>query len=340
MEIFILATFCNVNERKIKMKKVAFITLGCKVNQYETNAMRQQFIKKGYQIVEPTNQADIYIVNTCTVTNMSDRKSRQMLRRVKVLNANAVVVACGCYVQVAKEEIDKIEEIDLVIGNNEKKEIVEIIENYIENNKKCNEIQDVMNQKEYIELGKITDTEKTRAVIKVQDGCDRFCSYCIIPYARGRVRSRKPENVIAEIKQIAQNGIKEVVITGIHIASYGKDFKEEYRLIDLLEEINQIEGIQRIRLGSIEPLLLTEEFIDRLSKLEKICHHFHLSLQSGCDETLKRMNRRYTIQEFQEIVARLRKVYEDVILTTDIIVGFPRRESRGIRKHLSIFTRN
>lgn len=312
------------------MKKVAFITLGCKVNQYETNAMRQQFMKKGYEIVEPTNQADIYIVNTCTVTNMSDRKSRQMLRRVKELNSEAIVVACGCYVQVAKEEVEKIKEIDLAIGNSEKKEIVDIIEKYVQKNRRYTQVQDVMHQKEYIELGKITDTEKTRAVIKVQDGCDRFCSYCIIPYARGRVRSRKPENVIAEIEKIAQKGIQEVVITGIHIASYGKDFKEEYRLIDLLEEINQIKGIQRIRLGSMEPLLITEEFLDRLSKLEKMCHHFHLSLQSGCDKTLKRMNRRYTIQEFQEMVARLRKVYEDVILTTDIIVGFPRRESRGI----------
>ena len=312
------------------MKKVAFITLGCKVNQYETNAMRQQFMKKGYEILEPTNQADIYIVNTCTVTNMSDRKSRQMLRRVKELNSEAIVVACGCYVQVAKEEVEKIKEIDLVLGNNEKKEIVDIIEKYVQKNRKYTQVQDVMHQKEYIELGKITDTEKTRAVIKVQDGCDRFCSYCIIPYARGRVRSRKPENVIAEIEKIAQKGIQEVVITGIHIASYGKDFKEEYRLIDLLEEINQIKGIQRVRLGSMEPLLITEEFLDRLSKLEKMCHHFHLSLQSGCDETLKRMNRRYTIQEFQEMVARLRKVYEDVILTTDIIVGFPRRESRRI----------
>ncbi len=314
------------------MKKVAFITLGCKVNQYETNAMMQQFIKKGYEIVEPTNQADIYIVNTCTVTNMSDRKSRQMLRRVKELNANAVVVACGCYVQVAKEEMEKIQEVDFVLGNNEKKEIVEIIEAYAEKNKKYHKIEDVMHQKEYIELGKITDTEKTRAVIKVQDGCDRFCSYCIIPYARGRVRSRKPENVIEEIEKIAQNGIQEVVITGIHVASYGKDFKEEYRLIDLLEEINQIKGIQRIRLGSIEPLLITKEFTDRLSKLEKICHHFHLSLQSGCDETLKRMNRRYTIQEFQEMVARLRKVYEDVILTTDIIVGFPGESQEEFEK--------
>ena len=314
------------------MKKVAFITLGCKVNQYETNSMIQKFIQKGYEIVEATEKADIYIVNTCTVTNMSDRKSRQMLRRVKEQNHKAIVVACGCYVQVAKEEVEKIEEIDLVLGNNEKKEIVEMIEKYEKENEKQSKIEDVMQQKEYVELGKITYTEKTRAVIKVQDGCDRFCSYCIIPYARGRVRSREPEKVITEIKKIAQQGIKEVVITGIHIASYGKDFKKDYKLIDLLEEINQVNGIQRIRLGSIEPLLITEEFVERLSKLEKICHHFHLSLQSGCDATLKRMNRRYSIQEFQEIVERLRSVYQDAILTTDIIVGFPQESEEEFKE--------
>lgn len=314
------------------MKTVAFITLGCKVNQYETNAMIQQFLQKDYEVVEATEKADIYVVNTCTVTNMSDRKSRQMLRRVKELNHEAIVVACGCYVQVAKKEIEGIEEIDLVLGNNEKKEIVEIVEKYKEDNKKYMEMEDVMYQKEYVELGEITYTEKTRAVIKVQDGCDRFCSYCIIPYARGRVRSRKPEKVLAEIKKIAEEGIKEVVITGIHIASYGKDFDNCYGLIDLLEEINLVEGIQRIRLGSIEPLLITEEFVERLSKLEKICHHFHLSLQSGCDETLKRMNRRYTTQEFQEIVNRLRKAYQDVILTTDIIVGFPQESQEEFEK--------
>lgn len=317
------------------MPKVAFITLGCKVNQYETNSMIQKFLQKKYEIVEANQKADIYVVNTCTVTNMSDRKSRQMLRRVKEQNHKAIVVACGCYVQVATEEAQNIEEIDIVLGNNEKKDIVEIVEKYIEEeqikeNSKHKKIEDIMYQKEYVELGETIYTEKTRAVIKVQDGCDRFCSYCIIPYARGRVRSRKPENVLEEIKKIAEKGIKEVVITGIHVASYGKDFKEEYQLIDLLEEINQIEGIQRIRLGSIEPLLITEEFIQRLVKLEKICHHFHLSLQSGCNETLERMNRRYTIEQFKEIVERLRNAYEDVILTTDIIVGFPRRESRRI----------
>ena len=320
------------------MKTVAFITLGCKVNQYETNAMTQQFIEKGYKVVDHTKEADIYIVNTCTVTNMSDRKSRQMLRRVKELNKKAIVVACGCYAQVAKEELEKIEEINLVLGNNEKKEIVEHIEKYIKskNTEKQTipevQTEDVMNQKEFVEFGDITFTEKTRAVIKIQDGCDRFCSYCIIPYARGRVRSRKPEHILSEIQKIAKEGIKEVVITGIHIASYGKDFKQEYRLIDLLEEMNGIEGIERIRLGSIEPLLITEEFVSRLEKLSKICHQFHLSLQSGCDETLKRMNRRYTTEEFKDITKLLRKTFEDAILTTDIIVGFPGESEEEFEK--------
>ena len=320
------------------MRRVAFITLGCKVNQYETNAMAQKFIEKGYEVVEHTEVADIYVINTCTVTNMSDRKSRQMLRRVKELNKEAIIVACGCYVQVAKAEVEKIEEVDLILGNNEKKNIVELVEKFqnekIEKEKKSEleEVEDVMHEKEFVEFGDVIYTEKTRAVIKVQDGCDRFCSYCIIPYARGRVRSRKPENVISEIEKISKKGIKEVVITGIHIASYGKDFKEEYRLIDLLEEINKIEGIERIELGSIEPLLITEEFVRRLKKLEKICHHFHLSLQSGCNETLKRMNRRYSIEEFKNIVELLKKNYEDVNLTTDIIVGFPGETEEEFQK--------
>ena len=305
------------------MKKVAFITLGCKVNQYETNAMAQQFIEKGYKIVEHTEKADIYIVNTCTVTNMSDRKSRQMLRREKELNKDAIIVACGCYAQTAKEELEQMEEIDLVLGNNEKKDIVKYVEKYIESKLPETKTEDVMQQKEFIEFGDVIFTEKTRAVIKIQDGCDRFCSYCIIPYARGRVRSRKPEHVISEITEIAKNGIKEVVITGIHIASYGKDFNNGYKLIDLLEEINTIKGIERIRLGSIEPLIITEEFVERLKKLEKVCHQFHLSLQSGCDETLKRMNRRYTTEQFKEIAHLLRKNFSDAVLTTDIIVGFP-----------------
>ncbi len=307
------------------MKEVAFITLGCKVNQYETNAMTQKFMEKGYKVVEYTKKADIYIINTCTVTNMSDRKSRQMLRRAKDLNPHAIIVACGCYVQVAKKELKAIKDIDLILGNNEKKEIVKYIEKYINSRQKekIQKTEDVMQTREFIDFGNVIYNEKTRAVIKVQDGCDRFCSYCIIPYARGRVRSRKPENVISEVKNIAKKGIKEVIITGIHIASYGKDFKKKFELIDLLEEINKIEGIERIRLGSIEPLLITKEFISRLVKLKKVCHHFHLSLQSGCDETLKRMNRRYTIKQFKKIVELIREHYEDVILTTDIIVGFP-----------------
>ena len=303
-------------------KKVAFYTLGCKVNQYETNGMIQEFLKKGYQIEEFNKTADIYIINTCTVTNMSDRKSRQMLRQAKKNNPNSFVVACGCYVQVAKEEVEKIPEIDFVIGTNEKNRIVELIEEKLNDNINP-DIDDVMGLQEYSDFGNVTYTEKTRAVIKVQDGCDRFCSYCIIPYARGRVRSRLPQNIIEEVEKIASNGIKEVVITGIHIASYGKDFKNGYGLIDLLEEINKIEKIKRIRLGSIEPLLITEEFIERIKKLEKVCHHFHLSLQSGCTKTLKRMNRRYTAEEFEVITIRLRNIYDDVMLTTDVIVGFP-----------------
>lgn len=306
---------------------VKFITLGCKVNQYETNAMAQKFLEKGYKVIEEYEQngekPDICIINTCTVTNMSDRKSRQMLRREKENNKNVIVVAVGCYAQVAKNELNKIPEIDLVLGNNEKVDIVKYVEDYINENENNIEIEDVMQSRLFSDFGDITFTEKTRAVVKIQDGCDRFCSYCIIPYARGRVRSRKPESIISEITKIAEKDIKEVVITGIHIASYGKDFKEEYKLIDLLEEINKIDGIERIRLGSIEPLLITEEFVQRLTKLEKICEHFHLSLQSGCDETLKRMNRRYTIEQFTEIVERLRVAYSNVNLTTDIIVGFP-----------------
>lgn len=306
----------------VDTKKVAFCTLGCKVNQYETNGMMQKFIEAKYEIVEFNEFADIYIVNTCTVTNMADKKSRQMLRRVKEINRNSIVVAVGCYAQVAKNELEKIDEIDLVLGNNEKIDIVQNVEKYIEKKQKSN-IQDVMYQNEFVDFGSVTYTEKTRAVIKVQDGCDRFCSYCIIPYARGRVRSRIPESILEEITEISKNGIKEVVITGIHVASYGKDFKNEYRLIDLLEDINKINGIKRIRLGSLEPTLITEEFISRLTKLEKICDHFHLSLQSGCDETLKRMNRKYTTNEFKKCTELLKNAYPNVSLTTDIIVGFP-----------------
>lgn len=284
--------------------------------------MMQEFMKNNYKIVEFDEVADVYIVNTCTVTNIADKKSRQMLRKVKDMNPNSILIAVGCYAQVAKQELEKIPEIDLILGVNEKKDIFKYIKEWKEGDTEAF-ISDVIHQTEFVDFGSVTYTEKTRAVIKVQDGCDRYCSYCIIPYARGRVRSRKPESVLKEIKSIADKKIKEVVITGIHIASYGKDFKEEYKLIDLLEEINQIDGIERIRLGSIEPTLITEEFVGRLSKLNKICDHFHLSLQSGCDETLKRMNRRYTTQEFEKVTRLLREAYPNAALTTDIIVGFP-----------------
>ena len=331
--------------------KVHFISLGCKTNKYETNAMEQSFIKKGYEIVDE-EKADIYIINTCSVTNIAERKSRQMLRKAKSMNPDAIIVASGCYAQVAKDEISKIKEVDLILGINEKNNIVEIIENYIKNKSEDKEIvTDVMHQKNYEDFGVVTYTEANRAVVKIQDGCDRFCTYCIIPYARGRVRSRNPESIIKEIEEIAEKGIKEVVLTGIHIASYGKDFDETkvdeyrkiygytekyekfnpkddlatggFRLIELLEQLNKIEKIERIRLGSIEPKLITEEFIERLSKLEKICNHFHLSLQSGCNDTLKRMNRRYSTEEFEKSLELIRNKFEDVMITTDIIVGFP-----------------
>lgn len=315
-------------------KTVSFYTLGCKVNQYETNAMEQQFIKNNYEIVENTQKADIYVINTCTVTNMAERKSRQMLRRVKEINPSAVLVVCGCYAQVAKNELEQIQEINIILGINEKNEIVQIVEKYMEEMSEQDkrsqeaEIDDVSKQKEFLDFGDVTYTEKNRAVVKVQDGCNMFCSYCIIPYARGRIRSRKIESVVSEIEKIAKEGIKEVVITGIHVASYGKDFDNEntskkIRLIDLLEAINKIDGIDRIRLSSLEPTIVDEEFATRLSKLDKICDHFHLSLQSGCDETLKRMNRKYTTQIYRDAVATLRKYYPEASFTTDVIVGFP-----------------
>lgn len=304
-------------------KKVAFLTLGCKVNQYETNAMIQKFIENDYEITKFDEKADVYIVNTCTVTNVADRKSRQMLRRAKEINPNSVLVACGCYAQVGKDALAQIPEIDLILGVNEKTKMLEYIQYYFESGERELSISDVMQQKEFLDFGTITYTDKTRAVIKVQDGCDRFCSYCIIPYARGRIRSRKIDSVVEEINKIAQKGIKEVIITGIHVASFGRDFKDGTQLIDLLEAINKVDGIERIRLSSIEPTLMNKDFVDRMSKLEKVCDHFHLSLQSGCDETLKRMNRRYTTQEFYEGTMLLKNAYPNVALTTDVIVGFP-----------------
>lgn len=310
-------------------KKVAFYTLGCKVNQYETNAMEQQFKNCGYDIVKNTEIADIYVINTCTVTNVAERKSRQMLRRVKEINENSILIVCGCYAQVAEKELEQIPEIDIILGINEKNKIVEIVEKYIKSKdaETLEQVSDVASQKEFLDFGDVTYTEKNRAVVKVQDGCNMFCTYCLIPYARGRIRSRKIESVVSEITQIAKTGIKEVVITGIHVESYGKDFDDisdkKIRLIDLLEAINKIDGIERIRLSSLEPNVIDEEFIQRLFKLNKICDHFHLSLQSGCDSTLKRMNRKYTTQTYKKAVQLLRENYPEVKLTTDVIVGFP-----------------
>lgn len=303
--------------------KVAFYTLGCKVNQYETNGMIQAFLEKGYEIVDFTEKSDIYIINTCTVTSISDKKSRQMIRRTKQLNPEAIVVAVGCYAQVAKDKLEEIKDIDLILGISEKTEIIKYVEEEIKERNPKTYISDVMHQKQFVDFGSVNYTDKNRVAIKVQDGCNQFCTYCIIPYARGRIRSRKIENVKKEVEDLAQKGIKEIVITGIHVASYGKDLEENIGLIDLLEEINKIDGIERIRLSSLEPTLITEEFVKRLSRLAKICDHFHLSLQSGCNETLKRMNRHYTTEDFKKATELLRKIYPNVALTTDIIVGFP-----------------
>ena len=293
--------------------------------------MAQKFQEKGYEICEIEQKPDIVVVNTCTVTNIADRKSRQILRKVKEETPNSIIIAVGCYVQVAKEKVKEMSEIDLCLGNVEKKDIVSKLEKYIEEKEKI-DIIDVNDEKEFQEMGLITFSEKTRATVKIQDGCNNFCTYCLIPYARGRIRSRKKENVIDEVTKIAEKGIKEIVITGIHIASYGKDFQNNYRLIDLLEDLDKIKGIQRIRLGSLEPTIITEEFAKRLSKLNTICNQFHLSLQSGCDETLKRMNRKYSCEEFERVTEILRKYFKDVNLTTDIIVGFPGETKKEFEK--------
>ena len=286
--------------------------------------MAQKFLENGYGICELEENPNVVVVNTCTVTNIADRKSRQVLRKVKEENPQSIIVAVGCYVQVAKETVENMKEIDLCLGNVEKKDIVKKVEEYMKKNQKENiEIIDVNKETEFQEMGAITFSEKTRATVKVQDGCNNFCTYCLIPFARGRIRSRKKENVIEEVKKIAEKGIKEIVITGIHIASYGKDFDNNYRLIDLLEDLDKIDGIERIRLGSLEPTIVTKEFAERLSKLDSICNQFHLSLQSGCDETLKRMNRKYSCDEFFKVTEILREYFKDVNLTTDIIVGFP-----------------
>ncbi|WP_113671279.1 tRNA (N(6)-L-threonylcarbamoyladenosine(37)-C(2))-methylthiotransferase MtaB [Vallitalea guaymasensis] len=304
------------------MKKVAFHTLGCKVNQYETEAMEELFEKSGYQIVDFREIADIYVVNTCTVTNVADKKSRQMLSKAKHNNEGAIIVAVGCYAQIAKDKLIKDNNIDLVIGSNNKNKIVDLVEEYIHEGNKINVVEDIGKTTEYEDILITKVNDKTRAYIKIQDGCNQFCSYCIIPYTRGRIRSREMSSVIKEVNTLASNGYHEIVLTGIHIASYGKDLTNT-SLIELLMRLNEIDGILRIRLGSLEPNLITEEFISQLSKLNKVCPHFHLSLQSGCDATLKRMNRKYTTETFYNKVEIIRKAYENPSITTDIIVGFP-----------------
>ena len=299
------------------MKKVALHNLGCKVNAYETEAMQEMLEKEGYEIVPFKEGADIYIINTCTVTNMADRKSRQMLHRAKKMNPDAIVVATGCYVQ-AQEENGQVDEcIDIIIGNNKKKDLIEILENHTPKS-----VIDINHTKEYEEMHLSKAAEHTRAYIKVQDGCNQFCTYCIIPFARGRVRSRAKEDVICEVTDLARNGYKEVVLTGIHLSSYGVDLEHE-NLLSLILAVHDVEGIQRIRLGSLEPRIITEEFARTIASLPKMCPHFHLSLQSGCNKTLRRMNRRYTSEEYYEKCQLLRKYFDNPALTTDVIVGFP-----------------
>ena len=305
------------------MKKAALHNLGCKVNAYETEAMQHLLEEAGYEIVPFTQKADVYVINTCSVTNMADRKSRQMLHKAKKNNPDSIVVAAGCYVQTSEKEVLNDLSVDIVIGNDRKHDLVRLLEEYSLDsvNDTVDDINDGKHDFEELFIDKTK--EHTRAFIKVQDGCNQFCSYCIIPYARGRVRSRRFENVIAEVERLAANGFKEVVLTGIHLSSYGVDFEEATGLLELIQAVNAVKGIERIRLGSLEPKIVTEHFASELSKLDKICPHFHLSLQSGCDATLKRMNRKYTTKEYERGCELLRKYFVHPAITTDVIVGFP-----------------
>ena len=303
--------------------KVALHNLGCKVNAYELEAMQQMLEAAGYQVVPFAPGADIYIINTCTVTNIADRKYRQMLHRARKMNPEALVVAAGCYAQAGKEKVEADPSIDLIIGNNMKQNLVQILEEYKKGGDR-RYITDLAHSCSYEELTIRRTAEHTRAYIKVQDGCNQFCSYCIIPYARGRVRSRKTREVVREVEKLAAEGYQEVVLTGIHLSSYGIDRKEDGEdLLSLIRNVHQVEGIARIRLGSLEPGIVTEEFVKAISAMPKVCPHFHLSLQSGCTDTLRRMNRRYTAEEYREKCDLLRRYYENPALTTDIIAGFP-----------------
>lgn len=306
-------------------KKVALHNLGCKVNAYEVEAMQQLLENAGYETVPFEEGADVYVINTCTVTNIADRKSRQMLHKAKKMNPDAIVVATGCYAQADTEKLKEDVAVDLILGNNQKTQIVEALEEYEKEHAKQVQVIEINHTKEYEELSIASTAEHVRAYIKVQDGCNQFCTYCIIPFARGRVRSRKIEEVLKEVETLAEKGYKEVVLTGIHLSSYGVDFPKEEResLLSLIQEVSKVEGIKRIRLGSLEPRIITEEFLEGIVATGKVCPHFHLSLQSGCNKTLKNMNRRYSAEEYAEKCALIRKFYPAPALTTDVIVGFP-----------------
>ena len=305
------------------MKKVKFSTLGCKVNQYETEAMAELFVKKGYEITDDYN-CDVFVLNTCTVTNLSDRKSRQQISKIRSENSNAVIAVVGCYSQVSPDEIENIQGVNVILGTKYRKEIVELCELAKSSNKIINKVENIGKNKEFEELTINTEHSMTRAYIKIQEGCSQFCSYCIIPYARGPIRSRNIRDIVLEAKRLADNGFKEIVLTGIHVASYGKDFdNKDIGLIDVIEDIANIDKIKRIRLSSLEPRIVDKKFLDRLSQAEQFCDHFHLSLQSGSDSILKSMNRKYDTHLYERTINLIREYYPNAAITTDIIVGFP-----------------
>lgn len=303
--------------------KVALYTLGCRVNSYESEAMAEKFIKEGYEVVSFDEFSDVYVINTCTVTNMGDKKSRQMIGRARRHNPEAIIAVVGCYSQIASDEIAQIEGVDVVLGSRNKGDIVYWVNRAREESKQVVEVKDVLKDNKFEQLAINEYQDKTRAFLKIQDGCNRFCSYCLIPFARGGVCSKEPEKILKEVKELSKNGFKEIILSGVHTASYGVDLEGNWDLVKILEEINKIEGIERIRIGSIDPTFFTEGVIERICNLEKMCPHFHLSLQSGCDATIRRMNRKYTAQEYKDVVENLRKYMKDVSITTDIIVGFP-----------------
>ena len=313
------------------MKKAASFALGCKVNQYESEAIAELFAEKGYEIVGIDEEADVYVINTCTVTNFGDKKSRQLIRKVKRQNENAIVAVVGCYAQTAPKELMEIAGVNLVIGTKDRAQIVEMVEQYDRANGVENHVSDIMKERVFEPLSIQKLANRTRAYLKIQDGCSQYCSYCIIPYARGPIRSRELQEVVAEVKRLAENGFKEVVLTGIHVASYGKD-RRDTSLLDILKQVHEVEGIERIRFSSIEPNVVTEEFAQTMAALPKVCDHFHLSLQSGCDKTLKEMNRKYDTEKYRQAAATLRKYLPKVALTTDIIVGFPGETEEDFRE--------